>query len=226
MKISNLKNISFVLLFILLSFGNLQAQTRIFSEAKGKPFVDRSYDFEKWNFTIDGQKYEIKNNGQGKRIVGKNRVKKFLLPLDKKEILDRVIYFAGYKNDLLLICETSVFDAGAGFIIRLDGKSLKVKWKKHILGFNIARALIEGKTAYLAAVGFAAKINLETGSFIWKHEDFYRKYKEEGAFNIFEVPKIRGNIITYTENQDEYNPLPNIIKFNKYSGKVIEVKVN
>ncbi len=216
-----------LLITIIFSInGFSQTQPRVFSEAKGKPFPDRIYDFEKWSFSIGKQRYEIKNNGQGKRIIGKNRITKFRLRLDKDEILESVIYFAKYKNDLILICETSIFDGGAGFVIRLDGKTLKAKWRKHIPGFNVAKGLIEGKSAYLAAIGFAAKINLENGKFIWKHANFYRKYDEEGAFNIFEVPKIKENIITYTENQEDYHRPPNIIKFNKNSGKVIEVKIN
>lgn len=220
------KRICFVLTFLLFFFGNSQAQTRVFSEAKGKPIVGRIYDFDKWNFSIGKQKYEIKNNGQGKRTVGRNRPTTFRFLLDKDEIIDRVVYFAEYRNDLILICETSIFDGGAGFITRLDGKTLKAKWRRQIPAFNVAKGLIERNSVYLAAVGFAAKINLETGKYLWKHEDFYRKYREEGAFNVFEVPQMKGNVITYTENQDDYNRPPNIIKFNKNSGKVIEVKIN
>ena len=219
-----------ILIFLAITVFGLnefsQAQTKVFSEAKGKPFVGRVYDFEKWNFLIGKQKYEIKNNGQGKRLVGNNRIKRFHFLLEKNEIIEHRIYFARYKNDLIVICETSIFDSGAGFITRLDGKTLKAKWRKDIPAFNVAKGLIEGNSAYLGGIGFAAKINLENGKYLWKHEDFYRKYREDGAFNVFEVPKIKGNVITYTENQNDYNRPPNIIKFNKNSGKVIEVKIN
>ncbi len=216
-----------ILLLFILTFGivaDSEAQTKVFSEAKGVAAIGKYYDFEKWEFLIGGDKYEITNKGQGKRTDGRNRVTKFRLSLEGAETLEGV-YFAEYKNDLLLMSGLDFGGEAAGFIVRLDGKTLKVVWRKHIPAFNIARGLVENGFAYLAAIGFAAKINLDTGKYIWKHEDFYRKYKESGAFNIFEVPKIEGSTIIYTEN-DIYSGQPNIIKFNKNTGKVIEVKVN
>ncbi len=227
MKLLKFRNIYFVLILILLSFGNSPAQeTKVFSEAKGSGKYQASYDFDKWNFSVGKNRYEIRKDGKAKRTNIKNRITNFHIRLDKDELLERAIYFAQYKNDLLLICEVSVADAGSGFIARLDGKTLKTKWQGNISSFNTTKGLIEGKSAYLAAGGFVAKMNLDTGKYIWKHEDFYRKYKEDGAFNIFETPKIEGNIITLTENQDDYKRPSNVIKFNKISGKVIEVKVN
>lgn len=217
--------ISLVIAILSLS-GFLKAQTKVFYEAKGSGTYQTSYDFDKWNFSVGKVRFEIKKNGKAKRIKTKNRLTNFHIKLDKGEELKRVIYFFPYKNDLLLICEVSWEDAGSGFIVRLDGKTLKTKWKAQIPAFNVSKGLIEGKMAYLAAIGFAAKINLENGKFIWKHADFYRKYDEDGAFNIFEVPEIKGKVVTYTENQDDYDRPPNIIKFNKNSGKIIEVKIN
>ncbi len=215
------------LILIWTMFGNSQAQTKVFSEAKGSRAADNKiYDYEKWEFSIGKDKYEINKNGCGKRLKGNNSIDNFRFSIEGAYFIDRVIYFAEYKNDLLLVGERSFDDSGGGFILRLDGKTLKTKWLTAIPSFNIARGLIKENAAYLAGIGYAAKINLDTGGCIWKHEDFYRKYKENGAFNIFETPKIEGNIITFTENQDDYNRPPNIIKFNKNSGKVIEVKVN
>lgn len=212
--------------FILLVFQNIQAQqTKIFSEAEGTPAAaDRIYDYEKWNFSVGNNQYEIKKNGKAQRIDENNRVTDFYIKIKDAENLVR-IYFAQYKNDLILLCEDETWDAGRGFITKLDGKTLKPKWRKHIYGFNVARGLIEDNSAYLAAIGFAAKINLDTGKYIWKHDDFYRKYNEDGAFNIFEVPEIQGDTIVYTEKSIYQRP-PNIIKFNKNSGDVIQVSIN
>ena len=160
------------------------------------------------------------------KISSKNRIANFRFKLDTDEILSRVVYFSEYKNDLLLISEIEIGDGSRGSIVRFDGKTLKPKWQQNISAFNIAKGVIENNSVYLAAIGFAAKINLDTGKYVWKHEDFYRKYKADGAFNIFETPEIEENIITLTENQDDYKRPPNVIKFNKNSGKVIEVKVN
>lgn len=224
-----MKKLQIIFLSIILVFaliGNLQAQTKIFSEAKGSGKYQASYEFDKWNFSIGKNRYEIRKNGKAKRTDSKNRITNFRFKLDKDEILSRVVYFSEYKNDILLISEIEIADGSRGSIVRFDGKILKPKWQLSISAFNIAKGVIENNSVYLAAIGFAAKINLDTGKFIWKHEDFYRKYKENGAFNIFETPKIEGNIITLTENQDNYKRPPNVIKFNKNNGEVIEVKVN
>jgi len=143
-----------------------------------------------------------------------------------KLLQELVIYFLEYKNDLLVIFESDIGDGRGAFIVRFNGKTLKPKWQQNIPAFNVAKGVIENNSVFLAAIGYAAKINLDTGKYVWKHEDFYRKYKEDGAFNIFETPKIEGNVIILTENQDDHKRPPNVIKFNKNSGKVIEVKVN
>lgn len=203
-----------------------EAQTKIFAEAKGSGGLEAAYEFDKWNFSIGENRYEIRKNGKAKRTDAGNRVTNFRLSVEKDGTLRRVIYFFVYKNDLILMSELDFGDAAGAFIARLDEKTLKTKWRQSILGFNIANGLIEENSAYLAAHGYAAKINLDTGKFVWKHENFYRKYKESGAFNIFEAPEIKGNAVIFTENQDMYKRPPNVIKFNKTSGKVIEVTVN
>lgn len=225
----NITSLRIILILILAFFSCVSVeaqQTKNFSEAKGSGKYQASYDFDKWNFSVGKDRYEIRKDGKAKRRNIKNSVVNFRIKIDKDEEIERVIYFAQYKNDLLLIFESRIGDGSGGTIIRLAGKTLKPKWQQNIPAFNVAKGVIENGSAYLAAIGYAAKINLDTGKFIWKHEDFYRKYKDDGAFNIFETPKIEGNVITLTENQDDYKRPPNIIKFNKNSGKVIEVKVN
>ncbi len=214
------------IILVFLSIENSQSQTKVFSEAKGSGQYQASYDFDKWNFSVSKNRYEIRKNGKAKRINSKNRITNFRFKLDKDETLARVIYFLEYKNDLLVISESDIGDGRGVFIVRFNGKTLKAKWQQNISAFNVAKGVVENNSVFLVAIGYATKINLDTGKYVWKHEAFYRKYKEDGAFNIFETPKIEGNVITLTENQDDYKRPPNVIKFNKNSGKVIEVKVN
>lgn len=215
--------VSLFLVFLLLE--DSTAQTKAFSEARGSGERQAYYEFDKWNFSIGKNRYEIRKNGRAKRTDGRNRVTNFRIGVEDGE-LSRIIYFYVYQNDLILMSELDFQESGGAFIVRLDGKTLKTKWRRDIFGFNIPKGLVEGNSAYLAAVGYAAKINLDTGKFLWKHDDFYRKYKEDGAFNIFQTPEIKGRVVVLTERKDEYNQPPNVIKFDKMSGKVIEVTVN
>lgn len=222
----NFKNI-FILILILFFFGEVKSQeTFAFFEAHGvSASAGNKYDFEKWDFSAENFRYEINKNGKSVRIDEKNRSFDFSIKLENNENLVR-IYIIQYKNDLVLLCEVESADAGSGFITRLDGKTLRTIWRENIPGFNVAKGLIEGNMAYLGAIGFAAKINLDTGKYIWQHDNFYRKYKEDGAFNIFQTPELEKRLVIYTENQVEYNRSPNTIKFDKENGKIIEVKVN
>lgn len=73
-------------------------------------------------------------------------------------------------------------------------------------------------------MGFAGKRDLSSGKYVWKHEDFYRKYKKDGAFNIFETPEIEGSNVIYTEKIEGKEP--NLIVFDKTTGKVVRTVVN
>jgi len=213
------------LLIIFALIGNLQAQTEIFSQAKGSGVNQAYYEFDKWNFSIDKDRYEISKNGKGRRISEKNVVTNFRFALEKAEQFYRVVYFARYKNDLLLLSEISDGGYGSGFTVRLDGKTLKTKWQTDVDGFNVGQGLIENKFAYLTAIGFIAKLDLRTGKYIWKHNNLYRKYKESGAFNIFLTPQIKDGLVIFKEDDIEERGIDNQLLVNKTSGKIIEVLV-
>lgn len=214
------------ILTVLLSITGIHAQdrTRTFSEATGeKAAADKIYDFEMWRFSIGSFSYEIDKTGMARRRDLRGGSAIFELDLAGSDNLARV-YYAQYEGDLLLLCEDETWDAGSGFISRFDGRTLRQKWRAQIPGFNVANGLIEGNSAYLGAIGFAAKLDLDSGEFIWKHQNFYRKYRENGAFNVFYTPKIVGREVVYTENR--FGKRPNIIRFNKNNGKVVKVELN
>jgi len=216
---------AFILIWTL--FGNSKAQTKVFSEAEGSRTVNNKvYDYEKWNFSIGEDKYEINKNGHGKKMKGNNSVDNFRFSIEDADYIDRVIYFAEYKNDLLLVGELSFGLDGGGFIICLDGKTLKTKWRTAIPSFNVAQGLIEDNSAYLAAVGFISKINLETGKYIWKHDGLYRKYDESGAFNVFLTPQIKDDLIIFKEDDTLNRGFNHQIQVDKSSGKIIKVLLN
>ena len=189
-------------------------RARIFTEIKGYPEESP----ESFEFSIQKYKYKITTNGKGKR-TGDSSSRSFNLHLNREDLLDRVIYYAEYQGDLLLICEVSDGDGGAGFITRLNGRTLRIKWKRWIPAFNIGQGLIEHKHAYLTAIGFIAKINIESGAYVWKHDDLYR---EEDTFNHFNLPKLLGDIALFIEDTI-YDRPAKTIRVNKYNGKIISI---
>ncbi|MCM3869326.1 MAG: hypothetical protein ND895_01345 [Pyrinomonadaceae bacterium] len=132
--------------------------------------------------------------------------------------MDRGIYHAEHEGDVLLVFGVSDGDYGWGFIARLDGQTLRMKWKREIPGFNLGQGLIEGDHAYLTAIGFIAKLNLKSGTYSWKHKNLYR----DGDFNSFKLPAVQGDIILFKE-EVIYDEPAKTIKVQKQSGKIISV---
>ena len=213
----------FALLFVSApSFAQApdKPEVRAFTEFTGKGIEAKDYEF-----TVSGYKYEILSRGQGKREDEKGAVRGFNLRLSGY-YLDGQIYYAEYRNDVLLICETSDSESGSGFITRLDGKTLAMKWKRIIRGFNVGQGLLEGNYAYVTAIGFVGKVNLDTGAYAWKHDSLYADTKKTGRysdddFNSFELPKVEGDAVLFTERDTYRNP-PQTLKVNKRTGKIFQ----
>ncbi|HXH70258.1 MAG TPA: hypothetical protein VNI60_08010 [Pyrinomonadaceae bacterium] len=143
------RQIFFILILALSAFTNIEAQqTKVFSEAKGSGKNQAFYEFDRWNFSIGKNRYEINKNGKAERINSKNVVTDFRFKIDKDETLVRVVYFLEYKNDLLLISEIEIADGGRGSIVRLDGKTLKSKWQQNIPAFNVAKGVVENNSVF------------------------------------------------------------------------------
>lgn len=215
----------FLVLLIFTPSAFSQVPTRHFLEPEALQLSAERvpFEFDQWNFPLGGLRFEIDRNGTGLRLDPQRRPVSFRIKIEKDEEITRV-YYAEYKSDLILLCEVEAGDYGGGFVVRLDSRTLKQKWRAIIPAFNITRGLIEEDSAYLAASGFAARLNLTSGQYGWKHEqNFFRKYSEQGEFNVFELPVVAGDEIILTEDQ-EYSKRPSKIRFNKKSGKVIKME--
>src|SRR5688572_1875944 len=206
----------FALLLLLASSGIGQQISRPFTEAKGLPDQIEVSHFE---FSRSNYKYTVSRYGRGKRESGDTAAHSFDLRLDKHDYLARVIYHAEYQDDLLLIYEVTDGESGAGFITRLDGRTLKTKWKRMIPAFSVGQGLIEAKFAYVTAIGFVGKVDLDSGVFIWRHNNLYRE--ADGAFNSFELPKISGNTVVFTESENYLKKKAAVIRVQKRNGRII-----
>lgn len=218
--------LSMLVALFCATVSNAQAGKGSFSNAiAAKAAAGRNYDIENWGFRLGAYSYVIDRTGRGRRQHGQSRPMSFRLQVPAGEDLVR-IYYVQHKGDLLLLCEIESGGYGAGFISRFDGRTMRRKWNVTIPAFNISNGVIENNSVYLGAVGYASKLNLDSGKFVWKHDNFYRKYREDGAFNLFDPPRIVGNEVIYVENQSMYNKAPNVIRFNKNNGRVTKVELN
>jgi hypothetical protein len=144
--------------------------------------------------------------------------RRFNLRLDKGDSLQSAIYHADYQGDVVLICEVSDGESGEGFITKLDGQTLRMKWKQLIPAFNVGQGLIEDDHAYLTAIGFVGKVNLKSGAFAWKHSNLYR----HDDFNSFELPRVEGDTVLFKEVVI-YDEPAKTVKVEKRSGKIISI---
>lgn len=224
----------FVLVLLLMigtSFGQQETASttestnvRSFTKVAGEIFEPSGFEF-----SASGYKYFITASGQGRREGGSGPIRRFNLRLGR-DFLTRDVYYAEYQGDVLLICEYSDSEYGAGFITRLDGKTLATKWKRGTPGFNVGQGLIEDKFAYVTAIGFVAKVNLETGAFVWKHANLYRTTpKKKGElysdadFNSFELPEVKADIVSFKE-VETYPLPPKTLSVHKRSGRILSIK--
>jgi len=198
-------------------------KAQAFIEVKGLPDeIEPSY----FEFSASGYDYRISKSGRGKRTGGGSPAINFNLRLRRGDHLDNELYYSEYQGDILFICGTTDGDSGAGFITRLDGRTLKPKWKRIIPSFNVGQGLIEEQHVYLTAIGFIGKLNLESGAYVWRHDNLYRSgvyyYRNGGAYNAFELPKIEGQTVVFLEIA-VYPGIAKAIKVHKMSGKILSI---
>jgi hypothetical protein len=172
-------------------------------------------------FSAFKSKYKI-DAKSGKVQKSKNGLKKrFYLPMDKDEDIAR-IHFAEYKNDLIVFYELDSGESGRSVLIGLDGATNKIKWKRSIASFNLEGA-IEDRFVFVGGVGYLAKINLNSGKFIWKTENFYNdKYV---LIDVPAPPQIEAKRIIFSEDESfaaSYRRTPKKIVFDKATGKILQ----
>ena len=186
-----------------------------FSSAKSLP--DKSYDPTHFEFSNANHHYTIFRSGRGLRKRN-GQTRSFNLRVPRSEHLTREIYHVEYRGDLVLIGELTDELNGYGFIVRLDGRTLRIKWKRSIRGFNVGVGLMDGKYAYVSAIGFVGKVDLNSGGYVWQHRDLYQR--DTGAFNSFEVPEVQGKLVIFRELPQHNRKKQAVVKVDRTTGKI------
>ena len=185
--------------------------------SKAKALLADSYDPTQFEFSSANYNYTILRSGRGHRKRN-GGARSFNLRIPRDEHLTRDVYYSEYEGDLLLIFELTDELYGYGFIARLDGQTLKVKWKRSIKGFNVGQGLMDGKYAYVTAIGFVGKVGLNSGRYVWHHQNLYQQ--ESSAFNSFELPEVQGELVTFKEVPPHYRKKQGVVKVDRSTGKI------
>lgn len=209
----------FILVVSLATAAGGQELSRPFSRAKSLPQQPDAMSFE---FSISASNYSLSPRGKGVRSSRSTNARPFNLRLDRHDYLVGDLYFAVYQGDLLLIGEASDGDYGSGFIIRLDGRTLRVKWKQVISGFNVGQGLMDDSYAYVTGVGFIGKVSLKSGAYVWRHKDLYQQ--NNSAFNSFELPEIDGSVVVFKESPIYLRKKVAVVRVDRRNGKKLSIE--
>lgn len=176
---------------------------------------------DKWRsffmFSVSGHDYTIRGDGLAESAEGKSRPHNFRLRLEYKGHIEHVC-FLDYEGDLLLIYEASDELNGWGYVTRLDQKAVKTKWVTPVNGFNVGPVLVEANYAYLTAASLIAKLDLQSGAYVWQLEDLEKKYL--APFEAFRPPWISGDRVFFKEDTEPANT----IEVDKMTGKILKVR--
>jgi hypothetical protein len=148
-------------------------------------------------FTVGGRQYTVRHDGRGE-ITGPifNKLRNFFLRLDGAARVDR-LYSAEAGNDLLLAYQVTNGKSGWGYIARFDPSAPAFRWFASIPSMNVGPGLIEGNYVYLTGQEFLAKLDLQTGKYVWQQTDFGKEYGP--VFAQFALPEINGSAIVFPE---------------------------
>jgi len=207
-----------IVFLLLTGSANGQQSSRAFSVAKSLPDQIERVSFE---FSTASNDYRISHEGRGLRIGSSKSPRSFSLRLEKADHLTHALYYAEYQGDLLLICEVSDEVYGSGFIARLDGQTLRTKWKQVVSGFNVGQGLIDGSYAYVTGIGFIGKVSLKSGAYAWRHENLYRQ--SNSAFNSFDLPEAKVNTVVFRESSHYLRKKKAVIRVERRNGKIMSV---
>jgi outer membrane protein assembly factor BamB len=165
--------------------------------------------------TERGSNYTIRHDGHAEVIAPKVLRRNFDLKMGLAGRLDRV-YFLEYQGDLLLIYETTDGKQTRAFFERMDQKTLKPRWIKAIDGFNLGPALVEGGDAYLVAANLLARVELETGSYLWQTNT---EEQNESPNQQFLPPRLTSDHVVFQVDAEQGRT----IEVDKATGKILKV---
>lgn len=121
------------------------------------------------------------------------------------------LYIAEFQNDLLMAYEVSDGNSGWAYVARLDQKARKFRWITPFSGINPGPGLIEDGAAYLTAQNLLARLDLQTGDYIWQTEV---QQKSAPVFAEFLLPEIKGERAMFRENGQRHR----VIEVDKLTG--------
>ena len=161
-------------------------------------------------FQTSVRSYTIRHDGHAEASALKVRRENFDLKMGGAARLER-LYFAEFDGDLLLEYEVRDQRGNWGFITRIDQKKLVSRWIASFGGDMLGPGLIDQHELYLSGGHLLAKIDLQTGGYLWKQSELE-------PFYSFSVPSIQGEKVVFRDESETERT----VEVDKQTGRVIK----
>jgi hypothetical protein len=113
----------------------------------------------------------------------------------KTDLIVEKAYLHENETDYFIFFTDTDHDGATSWIQKITKNPMKTEYVKHIPGFNLGQPIIDQQFAYVSAIGFIGKIDIQTGEYAWKHKDLYDN--EKYSFNSFDT-------VIFKKNQTEF----------------------
>jgi hypothetical protein len=131
--------------------------------------------------------------------------------------LDGVVNYTSYQNSPILLFSVSDGDSGWGAVVRLQPPEFRTAWHLKVPAFNVGAGTLEGSSLYVSGIGFVARIDVESGQYLWKHEGLYGQ--RDQSFNSFDAPVVMSTEVLFRESYSQNISRPlKVIRAQKESG--------
>jgi hypothetical protein len=110
------------------------------------------------------------------------------------------LLFTPYLDDLMLAYTVSDGEYKVSNVSRIDGQTLEPVWNAIVPAFNMGVPAIQEQHIYVTSIGFIGKINVETGEYVWKHDELWQR--NDGGYNSFALPIFDGEQVIFEEHPD------------------------
>ncbi len=160
--------------------------------------TDPQVEPERFCFALSDGIYQLERDGRGLR-VNADAAQPFKLDWqDTASMAMELLLVRTLAGDVLLAFQITDGESGAATVTRLERRTLRQRWHAHIPSFNIGPPLIDGNAAYVSAMGFVGRVNLETGVYDWSVRDLYDY--QSGHFNVIDSIAIRGDTVAFASS--------------------------
>ena len=163
-------------------------------------------------FSAGDLTYTIRHDGFGDTTAPRFlRKRVFRLQLGGDGRLSRM-YTAEFAGDSILAYEVT---SGRAYLARLDQNTRTFHWFVG-LGTNIDPGVIEDRYVYLSGQDFVAKIDIDSGKYVWQLTNLKQQYGTE--LKGFGLPEIRSASVIFREEGTSGRA----IEVDKISGQIVK----